>query len=241
MTDPGVRVPWPFGRKPAEGSPGRREFTQSAEPRPPLYRSPALNALLSRLSDEGAYNILDLGAASGANIEFFSRFRCRFQIADLPDALASPEVRALLEADPAAGFRRVLPVGRDPFDVVLAWDLFNYVDRDQLRCLAADLAWLSRPGALMLAFISTAKEIPAQAGDFQIADEATLLWRPRTTEMRPSPKLPPADVERLIAGFAVVHSVLMRHGIREYLFERRAEGAVAPTSLPDVGGRRDGR
>jgi hypothetical protein len=220
-------VPWRFGRRASEGPGARREFTQSAEPQPPRYRSPALNALLSRLSDEGAYNILDLGAASGANIEFFSRFSCRFQIVDLPDALASEKVRSMLDTDPAAAFRRILPVDRDPFDVVLAWDVFNYLTRDQLRCLASDLAWLSRPGALMLAFISTAKEMPAQAGDFRIADERTILWRPRTTEMQPSPKLPPADVERLIAGFAVVHSVLMRHGIREYLFERRSDAGGA--------------
>ena len=142
---------------------------------------------------------------------------------DLPDALASPELQALLATDPAAAFRRILPVDRDPFDVVLAWDVFNYLERDQLRCLASDLAWLSRPGALMLAFISTAREMPARAGGFQVADEATLLWRPREAPMRRSPMYPPADVERLVAGYTVVHSVLMRHGVREYVFERRPD------------------
>ncbi len=214
---------WPFRRNSAEGSGPRREFTQAAEPQPPLYRSPALKALVARLPDEAAYSILDLGAASGANIEFFSRFRCRIQIADLPDALAGEELRSLLRSDPEAAFRRILPVGREPFDVVLAWDVFNYLDRDQIRRLATELARLCRPAGLMLAFISTAKEIPEAPGDFQIADEQTVLWRPRTAARRPSPRLAPAEVERLIAGFGVVHSVLMRHGVREYLFERRHE------------------
>jgi hypothetical protein len=220
-------VPWRFRRNSSKGYEPRREFTQPTEPEPPLFRSPALKALVSRLPEDAAYSILDLGAASGANIEFFSRFRCRLQIADLPDALASDELRPSLEADPAAAFRRLLPVGREPFDVVLAWDVFNYLNRDQLRCLAADLARLSHPGALMLAFISTAKEMPEEPGDFQIVDEKTVLWRPRTQGRRPSPRLPPADVEHLVSSFAVVYSVLMRHGIREYLFERRPDPAPA--------------
>ncbi len=223
-----MRLPWRTRRGGPEAAGPRREFTQSAEPKPPFYRSPALKALVGRLPEEGAYSILDLGAAFGANIEFFSRFRCRLQIADFPGALASPEMRTALEADAESAFRRVLPVGREPFDVVLAWDVFNYLGRDQLRFLATDLAWLCRPGALLLAFVSTAKEIPAEAGDFQIADEQTVLWRPRSTATREGPRLPPADVERLVAGFSVVHSVLMRHGVREYLFERRADLAAAP-------------
>ena len=221
-------MPWRFRRNSPKVSEPRREFTQPTEPEPPLYRSPALHALVSRLPEDAAYSILDLGAASGANIEFFSRFRCRLQIADLPDALASEELRPSLETDPAAAFRRLLPVGREPFDVVLAWDVFNYLGRDQLRCLASELAWLSHPGALMLAYISTAKEIPQEAGDFQIVDEKTVLWRLRTQGKRPSPRFAPADVERLVSGFAVVHSVLMRHGIREYLFERRSDPVSAP-------------
>jgi hypothetical protein len=220
-------VPWGIRRNPKDGAGARREFTQPGEPQPPLYRSPALAALLARLPQDGAHSILDLGSASGANIEFLSRFRCRLQIADLSDALASDEIASLLTVDPAAAFRRMLPVGPEPYDVVLAWDTFNYLNRDQLRLFAADLACLCRAGALMLAFVSTAREIAAQAGDFRIADEQTVLWRPRTTATRPSPRFPPAEVERLVAGFSVVHSVQMRHGIREYLFERRPGPAPA--------------
>ncbi len=218
-------MPWRFRRRVAEAPGPRREFTQPAEPQPPLYRSPALKELVSRLPPEGVHSILDLGPASGANIEFFSRFRCRLQIADLPDALNSPEVQDSLRSDPEAAFKRILPIGHEPFDVVLSWDVFNYLSRDQLRLFAANLAWLCRAGGFMLAYISTNKEIPAVAGDFQIADGQTVLWRPRTAARRASPLFAPAEVERLISGFGVVYSVLMRHGVREYLFERRKDGA----------------
>jgi hypothetical protein len=221
-------VLWRFGRESAKTAGPRREFAEPREPQPPLYRSPTLKALVSRLSSESSYQILDLGAASGANVEFFSRFSGRLQIADLPDALASEELRSLLLADPAAAFRRVLPVAREPFDVVLVWDLFNYLSREQLGCLAAHLGRLCRSGALMLAFISTTREMSSVPMVFKIVDEQTVLVQPQTGALRPSPRFPPAEVERLTSGFVVVQSVLMRHGIQEYLLLRREDSAPLP-------------
>jgi hypothetical protein len=218
-------VPWRFGRESPKTAGPRREFAEPREPQPPLYRSPTLKALVSRLSSESSYRILDLGTASGANVEFFSRFSGRLQIADLPDALASAELRSLLVTDPAAGFRRALPAAREPFDVVLVWDVFNYLSREQLGCLAGHLGRLCRPGALMLAFISTTKQMSDLPLVFKVVDEQTVLFQPQTSALRPSPRFPPAEVERLTSGFAVEQSVLMRHGIQEYLFVRRRDSA----------------
>jgi hypothetical protein len=56
---------------------------------------------------------------------------------------------------------------------------------------------------------------------FKIVDDQTLLLRQQTTAVRPSPYFPPAEVGRLMSGFSVVQSVVMRHGVQEYLFVRR--------------------
>jgi hypothetical protein len=199
----------------------RREFAGALEPQPPLYRSPTLKALVSRLSSETSYHILDLGVASGANVEFFSRFSGRLQIADLPDTLASERLRAMVRSDPAAAFRRLLPVTWEKFEVVLAWDVVNYLSRDEFRCLAEHVAGLCRPGALMFALISTQKEMSGLPQNFKIVDEQTLQLQPQTTAVRASPRFPPAEVEKLMSGFSVVQSVVMRHGVREYLLVRR--------------------
>jgi 2-polyprenyl-3-methyl-5-hydroxy-6-metoxy-1,4-benzoquinol methylase len=214
-------VLWRLGRNPLSAAGPRREFADPLEPQPPLYRSPTLQALVSRLSSEGAYHILDLGVASGANVEFFSRFSCRLQIADLPEALASEKLRPLLTADPVAAFRMILPVSWAPFDVVLAWDVLNYLTREQFDSLAAHVGSLCRPGALVLAFVSTTKEMSSAPLVFKIVDDQTLLLWKQTTAVRPSPRFPPAEVGRLMSGFAVVQSVVMRHGVQEYLFVRR--------------------
>jgi len=215
-------VPWPFRHDGARAAGRRRESTAALEPVPPLYRSPTLRTLVSRLSGDVRHRILDLHPAVGANVEFFSRFSCRLQIVDLLGSLVTEDVRPLL-ADAGATFRRILPGPPDPYDVVLAWDVFNYLSRDQFRALAERLFWLCRPDALMLAFIATTKEISVLPLMFKIADEQTVHWQPRTSAVRAGPRYPPAEVERMTRGFAIAHSVLMRHGVQEYLFARRPE------------------
>ena len=37
---------------------------------------------------------------------------------------------------------------------------------------------------------------------------------------RDNPDLPPAEVEKLLAGFRVEHSFVLRHGVREYVAVR---------------------
>ncbi len=208
---------------PAAGS--RRESTGPLEPEPPLHRSPALRELVARLSNDVPHTILDLQPAVGANVEFFSRFTCRLQIVDLLGALVATEAQAAGAADADAAFRRALPTPAAPYDVVLAWEVLDYLPRDRVRRLLEHLCGLCRPRALMLVFISTVKEIPVLPPVFKIVDEQTLDWQARATAMRPGPRHAPADVEHMAAGFAVAHSVVMRHGVREYLFERIDDSA----------------
>ncbi len=213
-------MPFSFRRGRAQAAGPRRESTERDRPQPPLYRTPTFRALVSRLGDDAAHNILDLQPAVGVNVEFFSRFTCRLQIVDLLAGLAADDVRALLATDAGEAFRRVLPRAAEPYDVVLAWQAFNYLSQDQFRLLVEHLRGACRTGALMLAFIATTKEIPERPPLFRIVDEQTLHWEPTTAATRLGPRFPPALVERLTPGFAVVHSVLMRQGVQEYLFEK---------------------
>lgn len=216
-------MPFRFRREATRPAGPRREFTGPLEPQPPLYRSPTLKALVARLAGDEQHNILDLQAAVGANIEFFSRFACRFRIVDLPGTLDEDDLRPLLASEPEVAFLRLVPRPTEPYDVVLAWEAFNYLTRDQMRCLADRLAATCRADALMLAFFVTTKHVPSRPPLFRIVDEETVRWQPTTVEVRPAPGFAPAEIERLTQGFAVVHSVLMRHGVREYLFQRRGD------------------
>jgi hypothetical protein len=200
---------------------------------PVVRRSLALAALFEAIRGRKV-TVLDLGSAVGSNVEFLSRYGCKLYIEDLYAALAS-RVATGEEGD-AAGpefFTEFLSVPEGTrFDVVLAWDLFNYLRRKELGFFGELLRRYTEPGAMTFALMSYHKQIPAQPYRFKIQDEERLIYDRRTALERPSPRFVPYEVTGLLKGFRVDRSFLLQHGIQEYLLVREEEqpaddGAVA--------------
>ncbi len=187
---------------------------------PVVRRSLALAALFDEIRGRKV-TVLDLGSAVGSNVEFLSHYGCKLYIEDLYAALAS---RVSTEEDDIAGpefFAEFLPVPEDTrFDVVLAWDLFNYLRRKELAYFGEQLRRYTEPGAMTFALMSYHKQIPAQPFRFKIQDEEHLIYDRRTTAERPSPRFVPYEVTGLLKGFRVDRSFLLQHGIQEYLLVR---------------------
>jgi len=186
---------------------------------PDVHRSLALSALFEGIRGRKV-NVLDLGSAVGSNVEFLSQYGCKLFIEDLYAALSS---RTSGEGDLAGSefFADFLSLPEDTrFDVILAWDLFNYLHRKELATFSEQLRRFSHKGTLLLALISYHKQIPTQPYRFKIKDEQTLVYERRTASERPSPRLAPAEVTGLLKGFRVDRSFLLKHGIQEYLLVR---------------------
>jgi hypothetical protein len=193
--------------------------TQTAEEGPEIHRSLALPAVFSALARGHRLNVLDLGAAIGSNVERLSEFGCRLDIEDLYASKAAAAEDGHLGADFFAQF--LAPAEGRQFDLVLAWDLFNYLDRKELAHLGGRLRQFCRPGALVFALVSIHKTIPAQPIRFRLLPEQDqLIYERRTAVERPGPRFAPAEFNELLRGFQVDRSFLLRHGIQEYLFVR---------------------
>lgn len=179
----------------------------------PAHPTLALRQAMEHLARQERPRILDLGPASGSNIAYFARWRSRLFVEDLRDALAAPHgtagaLRALLcAADPSL-----------PFDLILAWDLLNYLDIAAVEGLARRLGAFCRPGSLLFALIGTRREMPARPLRLAIADTATLLYEAETGALRPCPRYREPDLLRALPGFDVEASYLLRNGMQEYLF-----------------------
>lgn len=202
---------------------GSGSQTQTAEDNPEIHRSLALPAVFAALSRGQKLNVLDLGAALGSNVQRLAEYGCRLDIEDLFASKSSAAEGGGLSPAFFADFLSSAE-GRQ-FDLVLAWDLFNYLDRKELADLGRRLRQFCKPGALIFALVSYHKTIPAQPIRFRFVDqdEDQLIYERRTTVERPSPRLAPAELNALLGGFRVDRSFLLRHGIQEYLFIR--EGA----------------
>ncbi|HEY4573354.1 MAG TPA: methyltransferase domain-containing protein [Thermoanaerobaculia bacterium] len=202
---------------PRGSGPRKEQGRVQVEVEPDVHRSLALAALCEEIRRR-KLTVLDLGSAVGSNVEFLSQFGCKLFIEDLYAALSTRTGGDL--AGPGF-FAEFLSVPEDTrFDVVLAWDLFDYLQRKELATFAEQLRRYTNRGALIFALISYHKTIPAQPYRFRIKDDQHLIYERRTDVERPSPRLAPGEVTNLLKEFRVDRSFLLKHGIQEYLLVR---------------------
>ena len=185
-----------------------------------VHKSLGLNALLGGLRSDRSYSILDLGPALEANVRFWSQFSCRLYIQDFHRLYREGKAAAAPQAESAeANFSRLIPFGEETvFDIILAWDIFNYFDLRELKALVQRLSRSSRPGTRFFALISSLPSISASPMIFRIINREKIFCETPTQDTRPCPRHEPRDIIRLMAPFQVSSSFLMRQGIREYVF-----------------------
>lgn len=214
---------WWFGRR----SEKDKEAQQLKKTEIEVQRSPALASLLGDLKG-GRVEILDLGAPIGANVEFLAPLGCKLYIEDLYSALVNRQPRGA-EAEIAGPefFAEFLPLPDDVrFDAIFAWDLFNYLKREELSHFAAHLDRYCRPGTTIFALISILKQMPAQPLRFRFHDEGSLIYERRTASERPSPRLATSELPDLLGDFRIDRTFLLRNGFQEYLLVKE-ESPVA--------------
>ena len=190
---------------------------------PEVHASPALAELFARTHPDDRPHVLDLGPAVGANISFLSeRFACSVEVVDLVRSLGPP-FGPVVSGDAAGAVPRALPPEGEPADLVLAWDVLNYLDRDQFRAVGRLLAARCRPGATVFAMIVTTTEMAREPGTYLLhageRGSVDLAYR-LVPARRAAPRYRPAEVHQMLPGFSVDRSLLLRHGIQEFLMLR---------------------
>jgi len=104
--------------------------------------------------------------------------------------------------------------------VVMAWDLVSHVEPNVVRSVISRLHAVCRQGAKLFMMTYAGATMPALPQVFEIRTADRLLYRPASSDLVSAGDLPPAEVERLLTGFQVESSFLLRHGVREYAATR---------------------
>ena len=205
--------------EPLGAATARAELDAPATLPVPLFRS-----LVERIDAKRRIVVLDLGSAQTRTLELFGQFRCRMEIVDLAEAVESlnreREARSL---DRAVEYW--LPKYRaEPLDVVLCWDLLNYLERPALAAIMAGIAKRARPGALAHALIVYLESrMPMRPGtfvpleDYRLANLANLA-QPQATCA--APRYSPEDLKRCMPDFTIERGRLLANGMQEFLFRR---------------------
>lgn len=184
-----------------------------------LLNVPLFHSLVERLDDDERHVILDLGPPQSGTVALFSRFRCRLDIADLAADL--PAMQAASEAPSSrAVFAAMLPPAQqEPADVILCWDLLNYLDRPEMTALMAELAKRGKPGTLVHALVVySARTMPVQPNRYAPVDDHSLQLIAKSQETQPAPRYSPEDLDLCTPGFKLERAMLLRNGMQEFLF-----------------------
>ncbi len=187
---------------------------------PEVHKSLGLKALLDRVRDDQVYSILDLGPALEANVQFWSQFTCRLYICDFYRSYRERKSAPAREEDSGEdAFDAPLAFSdKTVFDIILAWDLFNYLDLKELAALVQRLSRWCRSGTMLFTLISSLPKISMLPTMFRILNREQLIYKIPAQATRPCPRHQPRDIIRLMSGFTVSNSFLSRHGIQEYVF-----------------------
>jgi hypothetical protein len=187
----------------------------AAEP----LNAPLFHSLMQRLEGGGRWVVLDLGAARAATIRAFGRFRCRLDIVELADGLdrlnAEPDPRRLRQLVDTL----LLPRSREATDVVLCWDLINYLTQPALSAVMECIAARCKRGALAHGLIYySAPRMPERPVCFVPADDHRLVNVAAPAAERPAPRYSPEDLARCMPRYTVERGRLLRNGMQEFLF-----------------------
>lgn len=144
------------------------------------HRYPGITFISQALNANKSRRILDLGSASAASFNFFMRKGCTVRFENISqyvaDQLTNAEVRAsqLLRAsleDYLSGFR-----SHEKFDVVLTWDLFNFLDLETLSWLVSKLGEFCHDQSLLHS-VRYLKAAPAAPLQYQIVSDHEVKYQ----------------------------------------------------------------
>jgi hypothetical protein len=208
--------------------PFARSSRPAAAPPPPLYEehhSRAFPQLVGSFGERDRPVLLDLGPAWGDNLAFWRGRVSKLVFADLWEAAAggfrptAPQLVAVMRE--AVGWLD----GRPP-SAVLAWDLLDHLGREEISAVARVLAEAAAPGTRLLAMVSARGTVPDAPRLFRIAGSGVLRYEPAPA-VRTPPHYKEPELCRLLTGFRVEATHLLRNGEQEYVFVYDPPGAAA--------------
>lgn len=207
-------------------------------------RSSGLGELTRHWASQEGLCILDLGATSGANIRYFTERSHKIYSEDLLTASTEPSLAIKDEQggptlDSRLFLEENLVYPAAQFDVVLCWNLPDYLDESLVKPVVGRLWSVLKPGGMLLAFFHTRDAGPdAPCYRYHIMGPDVLDMQPIVPQ-REVRRGPTGAVHRSISGgfrlqrvfnnrhienlfrdFASIKFFLSRDNIREVLAVR---------------------
>ena len=181
--------------------------------------APLFEQAISELDPEKRVVVLDLGMVRSGTVELFSAYRCRLDVVSLPASLSQLASRDEAEDRKACLGRLFDTQEREPLDLILCWNLLNYLQRADIRDLLELLAPRLKYGTRLHALVEYASPLMPATPGFWIPDMNARLHASQVDqEQTESPRYKPKELERMMPQLGPERTVLLGNGLQEYLF-----------------------
>lgn len=167
------------------------------------------------IRQEQGCNVVDLGTASMENCMRFSRNGARVYLDTSGNSLRS-KVMKRNEVD-SSDIDDILAYCPDAVDVLLFWDMLDYLNIESIELLMRRFGEVMRPGGLLYAMVSQQFRIPVEPALIDVLDEGRLRFQTGPVE-REGPHYAPKQLEQRMPGFRIEKLYLMQNGVQEHLF-----------------------
>jgi len=186
------------------------------------FKTPLLARILSAEASEQRRVVLDLGGPSQTLLQQLGAIGpCRVEIADLvgTGCLALLNAPEFGEDSGEAGIRAILPAAREPLDLILCWDLPNYLNLNVLGQLFAILGERARPGCRLHMLIAYSKrEMPAVPARYRYSSDGQLTQTSRDASFTAAPRYSPESLGAAVGDFQYERGVLLSNGMQEFVY-----------------------
>lgn len=117
--------------------------------------------------------------------------------------------------------RKILaPIIREhTFDLILVWDVFNYLSRRNIIDLMAIVSPACASGAFLYLFNWTRKDMPNLPGNFDFLEDGNLEYTTNTGEAKLSSKFSPQSFKDMMPSFTLHRTLANREGFYEILLQ----------------------
>ena len=197
----------------------------------PVYATKALAKFLAGLNGRSQPLILDLGPVVGANVNFFGEeLGCKILVGNLTEDIDRYHNEGKAEQLPAF-FDKRFDQGENTIDGILAWDVFDYLDRPAGQALARQLIRMLRPDGALLAQFSTVQSASAESPTYTkyvVMDRHNLQYRAYAAASGKRRPLVNRDIQRLFEPLRITEQFLLKNNLREVLFRKPAATPDAP-------------
>ena len=204
----------------------RKEDPEAADPgadKGPSSPTKALPRFLASLSSREQPLLLDLGPVVGHNVTFFGEeLGCKIFVEDIAADIERHAKEGRLEDLPAF-FGKRFPQADDTFDGILAWDIFDHLDKPAAQALAAQVARMLKPDGVLLALFNATEPKGNETATYTkhiVVDSTNLKLRPYPASRPKRRPILNRDIIRMFEPLRVTEQFLLKTNVREVVFRK---------------------